>query len=367
MFTRYKKFNPDGSGGFAAKEVPEVPRPTKGQYAIEITLFTVFGIVLVLAGVAFYTSNSKEYKVVPNLVAEGVKQDRINLLVFGVGGENHPSKDELADAIMLVSLKPSTKQAAVVSIPRDLWVNLGTYGSHRLNYAHLIGNGTGYPGSGPGLLTDTVAKIFDQPIHAYVRVDFDAFEKIIDAVGGIDVYCQRPFYDFLFKDGFPKGPLHLNGKRALAYARYRYINGPEGDNFAREMRQQQVVNALRDKLQRADSQTVLRLIAAIPSLSESTRTNLTTPQMISLYRTFRETDPKSVRHVSLKPLTTIFEVRRLTEPGEAVRPRAGDYREFQAVEKNIFSANTRVLTAADRIRFAASPAAPRPQPVALTD
>src|SRR5207248_2439725 len=137
---------------------------------------------------------------------------------------------------------------------------------------------------GPGLLTDTVSQIVNQPIHAYVRVDFAAFEKIVDALGGVDIYCQRPFYDFLFNDGFPKGWLHLNGKRALAYARYRYINGPEGDNFARELRQQQVLNAVRAKLQHASPQYVLRLIAALPSLSSSTTTNLTTGQMIELYR-----------------------------------------------------------------------------------
>src|SRR5205814_1626663 len=104
---------------------------------------------------------------------------------------------------------------------------------------------------------------------------------------------------------FNKGWQHLDGRRALAYARYRYIIGPEGDNFARELRQQQVMNALRDKLQRANPQTVVRLIAAIPSLSASTQTNLTTPQMISLYRRFRSIDPREVRHVSLKPLTQI--------------------------------------------------------------
>ena len=364
MFTRYKRFNPDGSGGFPTKEnLTETPKPTKGQYAIEITLFALFGVLLALAGVALYTTNSKEYKTVPNLVAEGIKQDRVNILLFGVGGDHHPSNDQLADSIMLVSLKPSTRQAAVVSIPRDLWVHLGVYGAHRLNYAHLIGNGSGYPGSGPGLLRDTVSRVFAQPVHAFVRVDFDSFEKIVDAVGGIDVYCQRGFYDFLFKDGFEKGWHHLNGKRALAYARYRYIDGPEGDNFGREVRQQQVMNAVRDKLQRADSQTVIRLIAAMPSLSASTQTNLTTPQMISLYRTFRTIDPKQIKHVSLKPLTQIFEVRRLTEPGEAVRPRSGDYREFQAVEKAIFSSEA---AAANDVRFASTPA-PRPAPPSLAD
>jgi LCP family protein required for cell wall assembly len=229
---------------------------------------------------------------------------------------------------------------------------------HRLNYAHFIGSQSGYPGGGPGLLVDTVSRVVGQPVHAYVRVDFAAFEKIIDALGGVDVYCQRPFYDFLFNDGFPKGWLHLNGKRALAYARYRYINGPEGDNFARELRQQQVLNAVRDKLQHVSPQYVLRLIAALPSFSNSTKTNLTTGQMIELYRRFRGVDPRDIRHVSLKPLTEVFEVTRITDPGEAVRPRANDFREFQALERSIFSSEQPVTTD-DQIRFAAAPTPPR--------
>jgi len=362
MITRYKKLNPDASGGhgFPDDDQPrEVPRPTKGQYAAEIALFSVFGILLVLAIVALYTSTTPAYRNVPNLVGEGLKQDRLNILVFGIGGSAHPDADQHADSVMLISLKPSTGQVAITSIPRDLWVRIGAYGVHRLNYAHLVGIQSGYPGGGPGLMTDTVSNIFHQPVHAFVRIDFTAFEKLIDALGGIDVYCQRPFYDFLFNDGFPKGWLHLNGKRALAYARYRYINGPEGDNFARELRQQQVVNAFRDKLQHASPQMVVRLIASLPSLSGDTKTNLTTPQMIELYRRFRGIDPRNIRHVSLKPLTELFEVTRLTEPGEAVRPRTADYREFQSLEQNIFDSE-RPVTTNDQIRFAAAPAARRP-------
>ena len=359
MITRYRKFNPDGSGGLPEDdEEREVPRATKAQYAAEIALFSIFGILLILAGIALFTTTSSEHRRVPNLVDQGMKEDRLNILVFGMGGDLHPQHDQLADSIMLISLKPSTEQVAVVSVPRDLWVRVGAYGTHRINFAHLVGNESGYPGAGPGLLTDTVAGVFGQPVHAYVRVDFAAFEKIIDAVGGVDVYCQRGFYDFLFHDGFRQGWQHLNGHRALDYARYRYINGPEGDNFARELRQQQVVNALRDKLQRADPRMVVRLIAALPHLSTGVQTNLTTPQIIGLYRRFRGVDPKDIRHVSLKPLTEVFEVTRLTEPGEAVRTRTGDDRELQALERSIFDSEQPVTTG-DQIRFAAAPAPPR--------
>lgn len=345
--TRYSKRNPDGSGRLAPEsDLPKAPpKATRTQSAVEIVLFVVFGVLIVLAAVAVYTSYySKKYRTVPNTVDAGLKNDRINIVLFGIGGEDHPDHDQLADSIMFVSLKPSTKQAAIVSIPRDLWVRVGTYGTHRINYAHEVGNGSGYPGKGPGLLCDTVSQVLGQPVNAFVRVDFSAFEKLIDDVGGVDVNCQRGFYDFLFHDGFSRGMHHLDGKRALAYARYRYVVGPEGDNFARELRQQQVVNALRDKLQRMGSQNALRIISTATTLSKATETNLTATQVIGLYRMFHDIKPQNIRHVSLKPLTEIFQVTRLAEPGQAVRVPHDDYRQLHALAATIFNSDQQIST-----------------------
>ncbi len=355
--TRYSKWNPDGSGRHTVAEKME-PKATRSQSAIEIALFVVFGMLILLAGIALYTSNSETYKEVPNTVAAGLGSDRINIVLFGVGGDNHPHHDQLADSIMFVSLKPSTKQAAVVSVPRDLWVRIGAYGTHRINYAHEAGAQSGYPGAGPGLLCDTVSRVFNQPVHAFVRVDFSAFEKLIDDVGGVDVYCQRGFYDYLFHDGFSQGWHHFGGKRALAYARYRYIIGPEGDNFARELRQQQVVSALRGNLQRLSPQSALQFFRAATTLSKTTETNLTTGQMLTFYRLFHDERPENIRHVSLKPLTEIFDVTRLAEPGEAVRVPNDDYSAVRGLAANIFRSEQQISTA-DQIRFADGPPLPQ--------
>jgi len=360
--TRYKAWNPDGSGRHELFPIPEkqAVKATRAQVVVEVILFAAFGLLVTLAAIALYTTSSPKHKIVPNSVDAGFKRDRINILLFGFGGDNHPKKDQLADSIMLVSLKPSTRQAAIVSVPRDLWVKVGPYGTHRINYAHAIGNMSGYPGEGPGLLCDTVSQTFGQPVDAYVRVDFSAFEKLIDQVGGVDVYCQRGFYDFLFHDGFSRGWHHLNGKRALAYARYRYIIGPEGDNFARELRQQQVVNAVRDKLQRLSPQTAFRVLTAAQTLSAATKTNLTPTQMFTLYRTFRDIRPDNVRHVSLKPFSEVFEVTRLAEAGEAVRIPNADYTQVRNVEETIFRSNQEIATP-DEIEFAKLPPSSAPQ------
>jgi LCP family protein required for cell wall assembly len=348
--------NPDGSGRFVRADLGKA-RPTRLQSVVETMMFVVAGVLVSLALIALYTSFSPSHRIVPNRVSQGWAQDRVNILLFGVGGTNHPRHDNLADSIMLVSLKPSTGQAAIVSIPRDLWVHISGYGTHRINYAHEIGEQGGYPGEGPGLLSDTVSSVFNQPVHAFIRVDFAAFEKLIDNLGGVDVYCQHGFYDYLFHDGFAQGWHHLTGKRALAYARYRYVIGSEGDNYARELRQQQVVNALREKLQHMQPQQALGVLQAVTTLSGAAETNLTAPQLLSLYRTFHDIKPDQIRHVSLKPLTEPFEVTRLSEPGEAVRTHNGSFQDLQSLESSIFSSEQQVSTS-DQIQFAATPPPP---------
>src|SRR5205807_1847921 len=154
----------------------------------EKILFTMLGLFVAIAALALYTQLSPSYTEVPNTVAAGLKADRVNLLVIGIGGDGHPGGGiDLADSILLVSLQPSTKKAALISIPRDFYLKIGRYGMHRLNDAHALGENAGYSGGGPGLTIDEVKAITGQPINAYVRLDFKAFEKIIDDLGGVDI------------------------------------------------------------------------------------------------------------------------------------------------------------------------------------
>lgn len=355
----FSRLAPEKTGSF--RKNPE-PQPRRGPRAIEIILFSVFAILLIVAGIALYTIYSPRHREVPNTVDQGIEQDRLNFLFLGVSGDRDVGGGkDLADSIIFVSLKPSTRQAAIVSVPRDLYGPVGSYGKHRLNMAHSIGAQSGYPGGGPGLIIDTVEGIFGQPIHAFVRLDFNAFETIIDDLGGIDIDVQRPFYDFLFKDGFQKGRQHMNGDRALRYARYRYIEGPEGDNYARELRQQQVITAVREKLQNRSAGDVLRLVQTVRTLSKYTDTNLTTAQMVWLYNKFGDTDPGKIRHVSLKPFMEKFHLRTLADPGEAVRPLNNDLGPVRQIVSTIFS-DMRQIGTPDDIRFSSTPPSHPPAP-----
>jgi polyisoprenyl-teichoic acid--peptidoglycan teichoic acid transferase len=313
--------------------------PKRRRHVAEYLMFGFVAALIAIAAIAAYSHFAPAMKEVPNRVAEGFERDRINLVLIGIGGDTHPGEGkDLADSIMLLSLKPSTRQVAIISLPRDLYVPMDKgVGMQRLNAAHSLGARVGFPGEGPGFLVHTVEKVLGEPVHGYARVDFLAFEKVIDALGGIDVYVYRPFYDYLFKDGFNKGWHHLNGKRALRYARYRHIRASyEGNNFGRELRQQQVLDAIRNKLKNLDAGQILRLSKLAMSSSRFTSTNLTTTQMVELYSTFRNTKRQDVRHVSLKQFTRIV---NLTEPhllGEAVAPPQNDYTKIRTVVRTIF-------------------------------
>jgi LCP family protein required for cell wall assembly len=322
---------------------PRYDKPNDKKKKRGLAEYLMFGFVVVLVAIvaiASYAHFAPAMKAVPNKVADGFDDDRINILLIGIGGDTHPGEGkDLADSIILASLKPSTRQVALISLPRDLYVPMDNgVGMQRLNAAHALGGRMGYKGQGPGFLVHTVENVLGEKVHAYARIDFLAFEKVVDALGGIDVYVYRPFYDYLFKDGFDKGWHHLNGKRALRYARYRHIRASyEGNNFGRELRQQQVVDAIRDKMKKLDAGQVLRLAKLAMNSSDFTSTNLTTPQMVELYGTFRNTDRDDVRHVSLKKFTKIV---KLTEPhlyGEAVAPPKNDYSKIREVVKTVFN------------------------------
>lgn len=333
----------------------EEVRPKGTDRIVEYALFGVFGTLIILACLALYASYSPSFKEVPNRVQEGIEADHVNILFIGVGGDAHVGGGkDLGDSLILASFKPSTKQVAVTSVPRDLHVRIGRYGKHRLNRAHMIGNQTGYPGGGPALSMATVGEIFGRPVHAFVRLDFAAFKRIIDDLGGIDIYVQRGFYDYLFKDRFEPGWQHMSGERALRFARYRYVIGPEGDNYARELRQQQVIDAVRAKLQQRNPVDVLRLIQMLKTLSDHTDTNLSTAQMVWFYRTFHDVERKNIRPVSLKPFMEKFELRTIADPGDAVRPRTGNYDELHALMSNIFAGTGQIGTS-EHIRLADSP------------
>jgi len=126
----------------------------------------------------------------------GKKDDRINILLLGMGGPGH-NGPYLTDTIITVSIKPSTGHIAMISIPRDLGVDIPDYGKQKINHANAYGEAK-QEGAGAIYATKVIEDTFDITIPYYVRVDFQAFKEIIDNVGGVKIDVETSFTDHEF-------------------------------------------------------------------------------------------------------------------------------------------------------------------------
>ncbi len=216
-------------------------------------------------------------------------ESRFTMIVVGL--DRRPGETGLAyrtDTMMLVSIDPQTNSIGVLSIPRDLYVQVPGYSQlQRINSAMVFGE-TFRTGYGPTLMMQTVQLNFGIRVHDYLAVDFQAFIDIVDAIGGITIESPRTINDPQYPDMYygydpfylPAGTHQLDGYDALRYARTRH-----GDNdIYRAERQQQVIYAIRDKI--LDFGMVPSLVAQAPTLWDSWQDNVYTglsfEQMIQL-------------------------------------------------------------------------------------
>jgi LCP family protein required for cell wall assembly len=155
------------------------------------------------------------------------------------------------DTIIVVSVDSERNVVRLLSIPRDLWVNIPGHGYDRINTADLWGELAGQ-GAGPELVKETIYQNLGIPIQYYVRVDFAGFMRIIDAVGGVDVDVECPLPDIELLPGL----YHMDGEDALLYARSRITT----NDFDRARRQRKLLMALWEQ------GLSLRLIPKLPAL-----------------------------------------------------------------------------------------------------
>jgi LCP family protein required for cell wall assembly len=198
----------------------------------------------------------------------------INIVVLG--SDHRPDwKDWHTDVVQIVSIQPLVPAVTVLSIPRDLYVYVPEFGMSRVNFADMYGELYGYEGGGPGLLQQTLLYNLGIPVDHYVRTDFDGFIGIIDALEGVDipVHCRlEDHWPYPDENGeYPikvlePGMHHMDGETALWYARSRMTSSV----FARERRQQQVLQAIWRKSRSLD------LLPRVPQLWEPLRSMVVT-------------------------------------------------------------------------------------------
>jgi LCP family protein required for cell wall assembly len=228
----------------------------------------------------------------PGSLAYKIKHgQRINVLLLGYGGPGHDGP-YLTDSIMLVSVQPASKQAVMVSLPRDLYLPIPALADNgtitaKLNNAYAIGTDRGnYPNisdrwktstGGGDLAAATVSQVTGQPIDYWIGVDFKAFRDVVNALGGIRVDVPNTLDDPRYPAGettgmmhihFNPGPQQMNGEQALEYARSRETTS----DFDRSRRQQLIILAVRQRVFSLNA--IPKLFSVMTALQDNVRTNL---------------------------------------------------------------------------------------------
>jgi len=214
--------------------------------------------------------------------------DRVNLLVMGFGGSGHDGA-YLTDSMLVMSLLPQSHHTTLISVPRDLWVQIppGSGQYHKINAAYEYGsNNNAKPADGGNAAAAKVSLVTGLDVKYWLTINFQGFREFIDSIGGIDVYVPDSFTANYpanddpninpnwIKVHFSKGMQHMNGETAIRYARARYVldNPAEGTDFARSARQQIMIKAALSKVKQMS--TWPSLYNALNALQHTIYTNM---------------------------------------------------------------------------------------------
>ncbi len=281
-------------------------------------------------------------------VMVGQQDDRINILLLGIGGPGHDGA-YLSDTNIILSIKPSTKQVSMVSVPRDLSVKIPGHGVRKINNANAFGEAA-QSGNGGEYARKIFEETFGISIPYYARVDFTAFKELIDAIGGVNLDVERSFVDSSYPGEndsyqtviFDAGPQHMNGDRALIFSRSRHGSNGEGSDFARAKRQQMVLAAFKKKLLSTETfLNPLTLQKIVSSLSQHIVTNVDFGQMMFLASFAKEINTDQIKTLVLDDSPNGFLKSIIGEGGAYLLvPKTGNFSDIETSINTIFDSTT---------------------------
>lgn len=206
------------------------------------------------------------------------------------------------DTIMVIGIDRAYNRAAVLSIPRDLYLSIPNYGMARINQVDYLGdNVLKTEGGGPALLSRVIEDNLGLKTEHWVRVEMDGFEQVVDALGGVTVNLDCPFYELIFNldtqewDWFtlPAGDNVLDGQSARWFVRLRLVES----DFGRARRQRQFLWALRDQALSTN------LLPKVPGLWNAFQgmfgTDLSLLQLLDISRFAISLEPQNVRAAAI--------------------------------------------------------------------
>ncbi|PKO12374.1 MAG: hypothetical protein CVU39_24405 [Chloroflexi bacterium HGW-Chloroflexi-10] len=236
---------------------------------------------------------------------------RVTILVMGLDYRDWEAGEVArTDTMMLLSLDPLSHTASIMSVPRDMWVNVPGFDYNKINTAYYLGEIYDLPGGGPALAMETVEQFLGVPISYYAQIDFMAFERFIDELKGIHITPTQNVTLAVIGSDYKQEliageTVTLPGNLALAYARARYT---EGGDFDRASRQQEVVLAIRDRI--LDYTMLPTLIAKAPILYQEIaagiHTNLSFDEAFQLATFAINIDRSKIKTVVIDPSCVQF-------------------------------------------------------------
>lgn len=254
---------------------------------------------------------------------------RLNILFIGMDERDLIENEgpPRSDSMILFTLDPITKTAGMLSIPRDMWVNIPGFGYSRINTAYPSGEGAQLPGGGPGLAMKTVSQFLGVPVDYYVQVDFNVFTTMVDElvkIGGC-IYVEPT--EKMTLDPIGSGPDKVvitpggerelcDGWKVLAYARNRKTSGGDAD---RARRQQEVIFALQEIIFAPENFPTFIQKAPLlyRQLGWGIKTNLTLEDALQLAVLGKDISPESIKTGVIDPQQGMAVFDNTTLGGEA--------------------------------------------------
>ena len=279
---------------------------------------------------------------------KGEGDGRINIMMIGIGGDGHKAGN-LADSIIVASIDPFANEAAMLSIPRDMYVDIPGYYSSKINAAHAIGeDDPDLEGGGIALMEETLEEVLGIEIHYYVRVNFDGFVDAIDTIGGVTVNLEEAVYDPNFDWEFgtnalnlPAGENTLDGQTALLLSRARGATGiglgvSRGD-FGRSDRQREILLAARDKVLSAGTYAnPVRISELIRNAGNNVRTNIQISEMLRMFEIAENISSDAIVSYGLDNGPDNY-LRSSNIGGASVQvPKTGNYNEIKLFVRELF-------------------------------
>ena len=334
-------------------------------FSVGVIVFTALNVSKIKTALAGMLDPINIISTVSGSKGEKLKETdgRTNILVLGTDQRSFGDQmgSMLTDTIMLISVGKSTKDAVIISLPRDLWVESSRGGRYKIN--ELYGSYGGKDGTGSAETLKAVQNVLGVPVHYYGVVNFALFKKVIDILGGVEVNVENSFMDALYpiegrenylpESGryetitFTKGLTKMDGEMALKYSRSRHGDSGENTDFARAKRQQNVIMAVKQK---ALSPQTLLDFSKVKSLYELYSKNVDTNLDLSSLQVFY-TLAESVGFNNTR--TLVLDDRSESENGGLLYaptdltlyggkyvliPKAGDYSQIHAyIQKYLFN------------------------------